>query len=390
MGNIKALEDSICELKKNSLAVKYILSLFVITRIVLILVGIVSLLLLPPSAGRTGIRDLGLYTGNFFIDMWGVWDTSWYLRIANGGYPNSQYPNLEGHFAFFPLYPMLISLLGTIAGNAFLAGIIISNVSLLVSCVFLYRLVRLDSSTETSLNAVKYLFVFPTSFLLSAVLSESLFLALLLVTFYYAKKGEWLLVGIFGFFLSLARPLGVFMFFPLLFEYFRSKNFKKNKIGKEILYLSLLPLGLFSFSAYNYLLTGDFLAFSHVQEMVWDRNMMSFVEILQMTLTSKSLPQVFNSVFVIINLLVLLRFRRRLSFHHTLAALLLIFIPLTFVDFGVFLASMSRFLVVVFPLYILFAKLGENTYFDQVATASFALLQGFLMLMWVSGAVFTV
>ena len=49
------------------------------------------------------------------------------------------------------------------------------------------------------------------------------------------------------------------------------------------------------------------------------------------------------------------------------------------------MTGLMRYSVVIFPFYILFARLGEDKYVDQALTWSFALLQGFLMVFWSAG-----
>jgi hypothetical protein len=45
-------------------------------------------------------------------------------------------------------------------------------------------------------------------------------------------------------------------------------------------------------------------------------------------------------------------------------------------------AGMHRYILVVFPMYIVLAKLSRNKYFDQIATVGLCLLQGAFMVIW--------
>jgi len=95
--------------------------------------------------------------------------------------------------------------LGQIIGDVDLAGIVISNVSLLIACIILYRLAKLDADEAFALRSVKFMMLFPTAFIYSGIFTESLFLALALGCFYYSRLGKWYLVGILGFCLTLTR-----------------------------------------------------------------------------------------------------------------------------------------------------------------------------------------
>ena len=109
-------------------------------------------------------------------------------------------PGQQSNVAFFPLYPNLIRVvhyLVPLSGDAgwLLVGITVSNAALVVALIYLYQLVRLDFDQSTAARTVLYLCVFPTTLFLSAVYSESLFLALIVSAFYYARSGRWLVVG---------------------------------------------------------------------------------------------------------------------------------------------------------------------------------------------------
>lgn len=215
------------------------------------------------------------------FDIWGVWDSFWYVDIATNGYSpigsNPLSPN-QTNLAFFPLYPLLMNLLGRVTGGEyFLAGIFISNVCLLISGFLLYHLVKAESSQRTALNAVKYLFLFPVAFIYSGVFTESLYLCITLLCFYMAKKQNWFLVGLLGGCLALTRSLGVLIILPLLYEYLSSISFKFSKIKFNIFYLLFIPLGLLIFAAHNYYVADNFLAFANNQS-AWHRK---FVNPLQ-------------------------------------------------------------------------------------------------------------
>ena len=139
---------------------RQILLLLVLTRLALTGIGCVSRLLLDPIHGEQYAP--WIYSDHLWLDIWGVWDTGWYLEIAEEGYSTT--PRAEGaaagqkNLAFFPLYPLLARAVSVVtAGDAFLAGLLLSNVCLIVICFLFYRLTRLDWDEATSTRAVKYL-----------------------------------------------------------------------------------------------------------------------------------------------------------------------------------------------------------------------------------------
>ncbi|MHA2219277.1 MAG: hypothetical protein ACXACY_25455 [Candidatus Hodarchaeales archaeon] len=386
--------------KKISPEIRYILLLFFFTRLILTTIGLVSRKLIGVYVSGGQYRFF--YSQHLWLDLWSRWDSCWYLEIARNWYRPTSFSASDFRFCdsyfnaqlwesfppfvklnFFPMYPSLIKLLGELTGNFYVAGLIISNVSLILACVFLYRLVRLESDETTALNSVKYLFLFPTAFIFSGVFSESLFLALLIGAFYYAKNKNWMAAGTLGFFLSLTRSIGVVVFLPLLYEYLKEKDFKPKRFGTNIFYLLLIPLGLLSFAAYNYYLTGDFLMFANIAESFWHHGLINPFKLFYFGLFYTSVSTAFPLLFTLIFLVILNVFYKKIGFTYWLLGIILILIPLLSASNEIIVQSMPRYILIIFPLYILFAKLSKNPQVDQLLTISLALIQGFLMVYWV-------
>ena len=351
---------------------KYILYLFFGTRIILTIIGVLSRILLDPYHKDGFGVQFGFYPANLWLDIWGVWDAKWYLSIAANGYS----PNPVGayaDYAFFPLYPLLMRLFDFVINDIYISGIVISNIFLVISCIFLYNLVKLDTDRDTALRSVKYLFLFPTAYILSGVLTESLFLALALACFYYARKGNWFLVGLLGFLLSLTRSIGVVIIIPILYEYLKSKS-----VSRDIFYLLLIPLGLLLFMIYNYYLTGDFLAFVHIQ-WAWGRHLANPLKTIYIGLTSSDMTLFLLSpaIFATISLSILVIFYNRIRLSYWIFGLCSLIIPLS-----TGLYSMPRYALVVFPFFILFAEITKENYIDTMFTIYLSLLQGCLMVFW--------
>lgn len=370
----------------NAPEIKYILVMFFGTRIALSIIGEFSRRLLASH-----FVDQRIWTSNVWLDIWGVWDTGWYMDISQNGYTTrvlDELVSFETNIVFFPLYPLLMRFVGSIIGNNYTAGFIVSNFSLIIACVYLYKLVRLDSDESSALRSVKYLLLFPTSFILSGVFTESLYLALALICFYYARTGKWHLAGISGFFLALTRSVGVLIILPLLYEGLvplLKENLKENKNLKsfkgfrdEILplfYLLLIPLGTISFMVFNFYLTGDFLAFVHGQA-AWGRYRGNPMEFL-IDGYHGNMYSTFEAVFTATSLFIFLLFFKKVRFSYWLFAIYSILVPLS-----TGIQSMPRYILVIFPLYILFANISKKYLSEDLVTLFFALMQGFLMVFW--------
>lgn len=367
-------------IKKIPYEVRYTLFLFLVTRSILAIIGICS---------RKLLGDVH----NFSLGIWGVWDSGWYVEIAREWYAGE---GGFGRFGFFPLYPFLIRILGWVVGNNYISAVIISNTCIILTCVFLYKLVRSSLGEDAALRSIRYLFLFPASFILSGVFSESLLLTLVIMCFYYAKKEKWLFVGILGFLVSLTRSNGVFILLPMLYEYLKAKRFNLKKIRRDISFLSLIPFGLFVFAGYCYYLTGDFSAYVHAKETTFRLTLNNPINTLCISLGSANLPLVFNAIYCVVLIVVFLLFFRKIEFSFWLYGMLFIVVPLMYGAGKIgdvltvrpvvgSMTGMVRFSAVIFPFHILSARLSENRYVDQALTVSFALLQGFFMVFWTTG-----
>ena len=73
-----------------------------------------------------------------FAKLWSGADTEHFVRISRFGYePGGEYQNL---IVFYPLYPLLMRIVGFVVPIPELAGIVISNAALLGACWLIYRL----------------------------------------------------------------------------------------------------------------------------------------------------------------------------------------------------------------------------------------------------------
>jgi hypothetical protein len=204
-------------------------------------------------------RDLG-----FLVDVWARWDSVWFLRIAEHGYGSAE----EATAAFYPLYPMLVGLLGRILlGHYVLAGVLISLAATLGSFALLYRLAEARLGAEGARRAVLYLAVFPFAVFLGAVYSESLFLFLALAAFVLAERGSFLGAGVIAGLAWLTRPLGVALLPALALIAWRAP-----KRGEALLRLAAAPALFALYPLWLWWRLDDPLAFVRAED-VWNRHL---------------------------------------------------------------------------------------------------------------------
>ena len=158
-----------------------------------------------------GAEDVVEHDVGWAIDVWGRWDSGWFLHIAQHGYVDPSHST-----AFFPLYPLLIRGLGWfLLGHYLLAGVIISLVTSGAAFVVLWSLANELVGEQSARRSLLYLALFPTTLFLLAVYSESLYLLLSAAAFLYAVRGRWGRAGVATGLAALTRVSGV-MLLPAL------------------------------------------------------------------------------------------------------------------------------------------------------------------------------
>jgi Gpi18-like mannosyltransferase len=118
------------------------------------------------------------------------WDAKHYLSIAENGYMhNGLHDITDSRIAFFPLYPVAISIFHIATGFDYgISGLILTLLFGLGAAILLYRLVFDWKGREAAITAVSLFSFFPVSVFLSSTYTESLFMFLSLAAFYFLKQ----------------------------------------------------------------------------------------------------------------------------------------------------------------------------------------------------------
>ncbi len=194
----------------------------------------------------------------YALGIWNVYDTPHYVSIAAHGYEaNSGYLT-----AFFPGYPLMIKVMGTLLfGQYLLAAILVANICAIFFFWFLYRLVEVDYGEKIARRAVILSAVFPTSFFLLLAYTEAPLLAFTVAALYYGRQHKWWLAGILAGIAALIKQPGIFLIVPLGYMYWKQNvtcNEAFPKAGTRFLkkfdwaWLLLIPLTAGSYYLYRY------------------------------------------------------------------------------------------------------------------------------------------
>lgn len=238
------------------------------SRILVWAAGLAGLWLLGWPHGWRGFDPGGVTTpfgdvGDLLVGPAARWDSVWYLEIAGSGYAPDPH-----RAAFFPLYPLLMRVLGAPAvllgvrpaAADLVAGIAISVVAFVAALWIVHRLAALDLGARRAPLAVLLVALFPTALYFSAVYSESLFLALSAGCLYAGRCGRWRLAGVLGALASATRSTGVLLLVPLALLHAYGPCGDRVRRRRDLAWLALVPLGLVAYMAYLQLTIGEPLA----------------------------------------------------------------------------------------------------------------------------------
>lgn len=160
--------------------------------------------------------------------QWANFDGAHYLTIAKIGYDGF------GDQVFFPFYPLLINILTRIIPNSLISGLLISNGSIFLVGLMLFRMVKERFGEDVARWSVVFLFAFPTSFFFGSVYTESLFLLLVLLAF--GVNGVWKLIA--AALAGATRLVGVFSGMTGFVGAFAYMSYLWWRFGKPLFFLS--------------------------------------------------------------------------------------------------------------------------------------------------------
>lgn len=318
--------------------------------------------------------DILFYTKGYidfvesFKRAWFIQDSKHYASIAQNGYTNIG--DDKRFIAFYPLYPLLIRIFSYIFKDYMVSGIVISILCLIIACYFIMKLVILEfGNIEIAKGAIKYILIFPVTFFFSIGYTESLFLMLTVMCFYFLRKRKWLYAGICSMLASLTKNQGLLLVFPMLIEMFFSKDilqWLRNGEYKSVIkswfrfsfYFSLCLLGSGIYLLINKLVTGKWFTFMSYQKIYWDHELGILTDNLQFIFKSIFNPG-FNHVFVAGTLIPTLVFFfaaltiiifsvRKLPLSYTIYSLVFLIISYT----PSWAISGPRYVMNIFPIFI--------------------------------------
>lgn len=336
---------------------KQIVLLFLAWRVLLLVFAFLGVLFLPLHSANFLGGGINNYSKNPLFWGWANFDGEHYLSIAQNGYQSLKY-------AFFPLYPMFI---GYISGSskdlAFLTvnGLLISNISFLTSLFLFWKLILLDYSKRVAFFTLLILLVFPISFYFGSLYTESLFLSLVVGSFYAARKNYWVLSGVLGAFASATRVVGILLLPALLLEWWQSKKKEEFQLSPP-LFLIIISLGLLLYMLFLKQTTGDPFAFYTLQTLSGEQRSTHIILLYQvfwryfkMLATVDFLDPIYLTIMLeflsglFVPIVIIWGYIKKMRLSYLCFSALVYILPTLTGSFS----SMPRYVLVIFPLFIL-------------------------------------
>jgi hypothetical protein len=362
---------------------RHALGLFVLWRGLLFGFVALGLRMTVPNAPPAGLAWRA-FPNSPFWDAWARWDAGWYAMIVEKGY--SFQKGGWSDAAFFPLFPYATTALAAVVGNHWIAGLLVSNLSLLGSLFYLLRISRPIVGPDGAERTLVYLLVFPASFFLSAYYSEGLFLLTTSAAFHHYLKGQYVRSGLWGLLASMTRPTGVALLPAMALGVLWNSWKERTRPGARVLGLLLIPCGLLLFMLILYVAVGDPLAFVAAHG-AWGRSQapphrailgalaaMDWKSPRDLIGTITFLDASTALLFLALPCVLFGKCDPALPVY----SLLLILIPLSTGS----VKSMMRLESVAFPAFLVLAKLGSNRTVDRVILVGSALFLGLFSLLF--------
>lgn len=299
------------------------------------------------------------------------WDAKIYLNLAENWYQNTG--DELNFIVFFPLYPFLIKVLTLLSRSELVSGLIISSSAAIASYYFLFKLLELKKYSLSAIKKISVLILFsPISVYFMLVYTESLFLLITVLFFYFLEKKDLNKAAIFGFLASTTKLVGITLVIPLLWHLIFSKS-KKNYL--DIFIQSAKPfLGFGWYLAINQLYFGNPFQFLSIQKQNWYKQAINPVMNYLSIVKELTLPQNFDAItffidrlsIIIFPILILIyfiyKFRSRKS-KIPLSWLLWSLAQWLVVCTQSYVLSSTRYLLVIFSIYLVIFELTKKSKF---------------------------
>jgi hypothetical protein len=368
-GNITKLTERLSSFLKKNIR-------FVYPVLIVVLVKLLSSMFLYYSLnlGSTDIGWLGAYGQNLppssrWPFLYIGWDSGWYLGNVYYGYNSLQ------RYAFFPGYPISIYLFNLVIRDLF-ASLVLSSIIFGVAWIPFFQAIAEHYMTREAASRTTLLTAFfPYVFLFTTVAySESLFLFATVASWYFYLNREKFKTSLLAAVATITRMVGIIIVLPMFLDMLSQRE------RKRLLYFLVPTMALFSWLAYCFINTGDWLASITAQDKYW--NMYTFPRWLIYFVSTRRMidaPSEIAGVILIILTCILIYCGRGVDWRLTIYSVASFLVILYFAAMW----SITRYLSFIFPIWIFLGTRALQHKRSNILTA--ALCIAFLpiaLLLW--------
>lgn len=311
---------------------------------------------------------------NPWLSVWQRWDTLHYQAIAERGYAA-----FDTSLFTPPLYPFLMHMIGMLFnGNTVLGGLLVSIFFCAASLIAFYRLAQVELKDEIlARRALVYLLLFPTAFFLFAPYTESIFMLGSVLCLFNLQKSNWMAAGIWGALAASARLTGAAILLPAL--WYAWQVWKENRSLKVWLAPLIIATASAAFPLYAWLGLGrSILSPFEAQSQRFHGGFtfpgVNIVKAIQQAVSgnfpiTNTFDVIFTLLFVGLGFVVWNNLPRIFGIYY--AAFMALY--LTRIADVYPLLSMARYVLALFPAFLILARYGENPIIQRVIVYLFIL-----------------
>jgi hypothetical protein len=319
----------------------------------------VTRIMIPERVGNWN-KNWAAFPEKPFVDSFARWDSIYYFRIATQGYTGP-----EADLAFFPGFPLLVRGVAKLTGNPWIAGLVVSNLSLLAALFFVYGIALRYFDERDARRAVLWVLMFPTSLFFSMFYSESVFLLTVAATFYFYEREQLIWAALCGILAAFTRPTGILLCPALILGALHRGEYRY--LSPRMLFLLLIPSGIALVAYLQYRAIGDPLAFINAQAL-WGRSSMSPLRALALQVHTiaahrDGVQAAFDCLAVVGLFSVVALSLHTLDLAHSVFAALSVLVPLS----SGRVLSMERFAACVVPLYLVLTRVTMSPNVERYA-----------------------
>jgi hypothetical protein len=375
------------QLRKSALA--YVLLLFLVSRLLYVVIGDQAIRVIDEYTPPATTAYTAKISSHLPIQMWYVWDAVNYGNLAREYstslsqlHPTYDKNGEQGYYLlhWFPLYPLASKALSAVTDISIpYSQLLISNFSFILALYLLYKLMRFDEDDTFARTVVALLILLPASFIFSAALSESLFLALVIGSLYCARKQHWIWAGVLGFFLALTHAEGFLIAIPLLVEAMQQYGFNKQRLRnyiKPAIAGGIAVSGLLLFMLYCWIRTSNPFAYVDSQYDLTGLHISNPIVFLADYILK------FKTLVMLGELLLVLVAWKKLRWSYTAFAIVWTVLTLSIESKSAGIGSSLRYMSVVFPVAIAAGYLTRVKSLNTVIWIGLGIVNGAFFILW--------